>query len=117
MILEDSTYSVVKDFAGPAATFFAAMSALYYVRRQTLTAEKQAETAIDQLRYNLFERRYAIYNDIKSFLHLLLKHSNNYDFNELKIVEHYVVMDEASFFFPPDICIYIKNLKITANLL
>ncbi|MGO9235998.1 MAG: hypothetical protein ACLP4V_18720 [Methylocella sp.] len=39
-----------KDF-GP--TIIASATAAYFVRQQWKTAEKQAETAIDQLRYNL----------------------------------------------------------------
>jgi hypothetical protein len=57
-------YSFFKDFAVPISTivasFTAAFTAAYFVRQQWKTAEKQAETAIDQLRWNLFTKRYAI---------------------------------------------------------
>lgn len=54
-------YSILKDFAGPVATIIASITAAYFVRRQWLTAQQQADTALDQLRYSLFEKRYAIY--------------------------------------------------------
>lgn len=54
-------YSILKDFAGPIATIIASITAVYFVRRQWRTAQQQADTAVDQLRYSLFEKRYAIY--------------------------------------------------------
>ena len=52
-------YQLLKDFAGPVATVIAAATAAVFIRRQAKTADRQARTALDQLRYNLFERRYA----------------------------------------------------------
>jgi hypothetical protein len=55
-------YHVLKDFAGPVATIIAATVAVFFTwrlgRGQLQIARRQADTALDQLRYNLFEKRY-----------------------------------------------------------
>jgi hypothetical protein len=104
-------YSFLKDFAGPIATIIASGVAAYFVRQQWLTAEKQANTAIDQLRYNLFEKRYAIYDDVKQLLRLLLNDSHEKNFRPFDVDKHYVVMDEAMFFFSPETCLWLKSVK------
>lgn len=100
-----------KDFSGPIATVVAAIVAAYFVRQQWRTAEKQADTALDQLRYNLFEKRYAIYDDVKQLLRLLLDESYNQTFNPLQVAQHYVVMDEAMFFFSPETCAWLQSVQ------
>ena len=40
--------------------------------RQAETAAQQAKTALDQLRFNLFERRYATYQDVEKLLKTLV---------------------------------------------
>jgi hypothetical protein len=52
-------YQTFKDFAVPAATIVAAAVAAYFVRRQALTA-------LDQLRYNLSQKRFEIYEDVQA---------------------------------------------------
>lgn len=92
-------YYFFKDFAGPLATIIASVIAGYFIYRQSKTAEKQAETALDQLRYNLFEKRFAIYEDVKQLLKLLLNESHKNEFSAFDVAQHYVVMDEAIFSF------------------
>ncbi len=61
-------YQLLKDFAGPVATFIAAVSAVgvttYFARHQRRIAEKQATIAGEKLRLDLFDRRFAIFNSI-----------------------------------------------------
>jgi hypothetical protein len=104
-------YWFFKDFAGPIATVIAAGVAAYFVRQQWRTAEKQADTALDQLRYSLFEKRYAIYNDVKQLLRLLLNESHNEQFRPFDVVPHYVVMDEAIFFFSSETCAWLQSVQ------
>ena len=100
-----------KNFAGPIATIIASGVAAYFVRQQWRTAEKQADTAIDQLRYNLFEKRYAIYDNVKQLLRLLLNESHDKKFSPFEVVPHYVVMDEAIFFFSPETCAWLQSVQ------
>ena len=57
--------SFAKDFAGPLATVVAAGAAVWvtahFSSQQAETARRQAKTAKDQLRLNLFDKRYAVY--------------------------------------------------------
>jgi hypothetical protein len=61
-------YSIFKDFAGPIATIFASISALvvtaYFGWRQWQTAEKQWQTAEEKVHLDLFDRRYAVYEEL-----------------------------------------------------
>jgi hypothetical protein len=104
-------YSFFKDFAGPIATIIASATAAYFVRQQWKTAEKQAETAIDQLRYNLFTKRYAIYEDVRQLLKLLINESHKPGFDTFDVSKHYVVMDEAIFFFSAETCVWLELLQ------
>jgi hypothetical protein len=57
--------SFAKDFAGPLATVVAAGAPVWvtahFSSQQAETARRQAKTAKDQLRLNLFDKRYAVY--------------------------------------------------------
>jgi hypothetical protein len=55
--------------------------AAYFARQQWRTAQRQAETAIDQLRFNLFEKRYAIYEEVKRLIALTLNDAFNPEFD------------------------------------
>jgi hypothetical protein len=100
-------HGFLKDFAGPIATIIASAVAAYFVRQQWLTAEKQANTAIDQLRYNLLEKRYAIYDKLKQLILLLIRE----DKTPFDIVPYYAVVDEAIFFFSPETCAWLQSVK------
>jgi hypothetical protein len=104
-------YLFLKDFAGPLATIIASVTAAYFIRRQWQTAQQQADTALDQLRYNLFAKRYAIYDDVKQLLRLLLNESHKQEFRAFDVVPHYVVMDEALFFFSPETCAWLASVQ------
>jgi hypothetical protein len=104
-------YQLLKDFAGPVATVIAAATAAVFVRRQAKTADRQAETALDQLRYNLFERRYAIYQDVKDLIGLLANEAPAENFNVWRVAPHFVVIDEARFFFSDAVSDWLAVLK------
>src|SRR5271166_1108191 len=100
---------------GPIATLAAAVAASLITWRfssqQARSAKQQADTALDQLRYNLFEKRYAIYKDLQQLLKLLLNESYNEGFSAFDVAQHYLVMDEAIFFFSPETCSWLASLQ------
>jgi hypothetical protein len=114
-----SIYSILKDFAGPIATVVAALAAIvvtaHFSSQQSQTAKRQAaqqaKTAIDQLRFNLFERRYAIYQDIRQFLRTLINDSDKPDFRAFDPVPHYRVIEEARFFFSDKTCQWLEAAR------
>jgi hypothetical protein len=102
---------LVQVFLGPVATLIAATVAAYFVRAQWRTAQMQADTAIDQLRWNLFSKRYAIYDEVKKLLRLLLNDIQKPGFSAFEAMQHFVVIDEAIFFFSPETCEWLESLK------
>jgi hypothetical protein len=92
----------VQFYIGPIATIVASIVAAgitgYFGWRQMQIAKQQAATALDQLRYNLFERRYAIYKNVQELIKFLANDSFRDDFMAVNVVPHYLVMDEARFF-------------------
>ena len=69
-------YQILKDFAGPVATIIASITAAlityYFSSRQAQIAKQQADTALDQLRYNLFEKQYGIYETTKEMIKYII---------------------------------------------
>ena len=67
-------YGFFKDFAGAIATTFAAFVAAgityFFNRAQTRLAETQADVAVEKLKLDLFEKRYALYNSAKQLVPL-----------------------------------------------
>jgi hypothetical protein len=106
-------YSVLKDFAGPVATVIAAVTAAgvasYFAFQQAKTAKRQAETAIDQLRFNVFEKRYAVYREPKQFLQTLLidQSSSRREDLERQFIAN---LDEAKFLFSPKTCDWLEAI-------
>src|SRR5215468_8689136 len=92
-------YSFFKDFAAPIATVIAAITAAYFVWRPWQTAQNQAATALDQLRYNLFEKRYAIYEDARELLIWLYTECDEPNFRPQDAFPHFMVMNQAVFLF------------------
>jgi hypothetical protein len=103
-----STYEVLKDFAGPAAAVVGAIVAsvitFIFGRAQKRIAESQRDIALDKLKFDLLERRYAIYQATKQLLeHIALV--RDLDSSEPgKVRSLYITLDEARFYFPPDVC-------------
>lgn len=123
-------YDVLHDFAGPVATVIASVAAVLVTWRlgsrqvviaaqqattaelQAATARQQAATALDRLRYDLFEKRYVIYNTVREILSTVVSNaisaSTTLEIHDLAL--KFLVLDEARFFFPPDICDFLETL-------
>jgi hypothetical protein len=113
-------YSVLKDFAGPVATIFAATVAAcvaaYFARQQWKTAQQQADTAMDQLRFNLFEKRYAVYDAIRQLMALTVNQPTLPDFDQ-RFQRHSFVVDEAKFFFSSVTCEWLEIVRADCKAL
>ncbi len=100
-------YELFKDFAGPAATFVAAIAAIVVTAifnvAQLRIAKSQRNIALDKLKYDLFEKRYEIYEAAKALLEYIPFISDLQKSDATKIRSLYVKIDEARFYFPPDI--------------
>jgi hypothetical protein len=111
-----SWYQLFKDFAGPVATILAAGAAVAVTAtfswRQVQIADRQAATALDQLRYNLFEKRYAVYTAAKELIEFTL----NYSFpvsptDGVRLNRIQSTLAEARFFFSDAICGFLDTLS------
>ena len=104
----EGIYGVIKDFAQPVATVLAAFAVAFFAYRQWWTAHQQARTALDQLRNNLFDRRYEIYKTTRQLLRTLLNDTRRPGFSAFDVAQYYVVLDETIFFFPPSLCNWLS---------
>jgi hypothetical protein len=116
-------YEILKDFAGPVATIIASFTAAIITWRfaswqariaqqQADTARQQANTAFDQLRYNLFEKRFAIYNTARELIALVVNESN---VQGSDVVPLQAKLNEAEFFFSQDICDWLRKLRVVKS--
>jgi hypothetical protein len=103
-------YSILNDFSGPLATVIAAITAAYFVRRQWQTAQQQADTAKDQLRYSLFEKRYAIYVAARKAVALSFERRDE-DQMPAELNALFLHFEEARFFFPDQIYLFLDQLR------
>lgn len=110
-----STYQVLKDFAGPVAVIIAATVAAFITfsmgTAQKLIAQSQRDIALDQLKFNLLQRRYDIYQATKDLLEYIpfitdIQHSDSTKIRNLS-----VKIDEARFYFPPRICNFLHDVR------
>jgi len=119
--VESDTYAFFKDFAGSIATIFAAAVAaivtFYFNRRQTAIAASQRDIARDKLKVDLFQQRYKIYSVAKLLLEKIIVFGDRDDVvrgtNEIR--DFYVTLDEARFFFDPDVCRLLETLHDNAE--
>lgn len=107
-------YDILKDFASPIVTFFAAIVAglitITFARTQTRIAESQRDIALDKLKFDLFQKRYEIYEAAKQLLEYVPFITDLAKSDTNKIRALYVKMDEARFYFPPDICGFLNTI-------
>jgi hypothetical protein len=105
---------VLKDFAGLITALIASGVALYIACRftsiQATAAERQAAIAHDKLKYDLFEKRYKIYNEAKELITYVIDHSQRNECKDSDLNKYYAILDEAPFFFPPDVCTAFNNI-------
>jgi|ERR1041385_3135031 hypothetical protein len=99
-------YVLLKDFSGPVATAFVGLVALFITYSWN---RRQAVIALDKLKFDLFERRYAVYVAAQKMLQPFLKH----DTGILQLSEYREVMVkvyEARFFFGPNTQKYLEQM-------
>jgi hypothetical protein len=69
-------YQILKDFAGPVATIIAAATAVFVTwrlgLRQAKIAEAQADLAREQLRHDLYNRRFEIFSSIFDYYNAMI---------------------------------------------
>jgi hypothetical protein len=110
-----TTYLVLKDFAGPAAAIIGAIVAgiitFIISRGQRRIAQSQRDIALDQLKFNLLQRRYEIYQATKELLEYIPFVSDIGKSDSTKIRALSVKMDESRFYFPPDICNFLHDTR------
>lgn len=108
-------YDLIKDFASPVVTlitaFIAAGITIAFAFTQANIARSQRDIALDKLKFDLFEKRYAIYAATKQLLeHVVLIH--DLDKSEpTKIRSLYIALDESRFYFPPEICRLLSDIQ------
>ena len=56
-------------------------------------------------------KRFAIYNDVKALLRMLINDSHKVDFDNFAVTQHYVTIDEAIFFFRPELCTWLQVVQ------
>ena len=114
-------YQCTKDFAGPCATVIASIAAgfitwtfasrqVQVAKHQAAIAQQQAQTALDQLRNNLFDRRYAIYSSVQDLIRMMLNRHHEQDFGPSELAPYNVAIKEARFFFPDPVCKWLRSL-------
>jgi hypothetical protein len=107
-------YEILKDFASPVVTLIAAIVAgcitFTFARIQARIAESQRDIALDRLKFDLLQRRYAVYEATKELLEYLPFIHDLEKSNASKIRLLYIKLDEARFYFPPDICSFLKEI-------
>ena len=107
-------YAILKDFAGPVATLVAAVTAIVvttiFSRSQLLIARSQRDIAYDKLKFDLFKERSAIYKATRDLLEYVPFVTDIAKSDATKIRSLYITLDEARFFFPPDICRHLDAI-------
>ena len=103
-----------------APTFVSALAVLLSVftvllsrqiaHQQTKIAERQASTALDQLRYNLFEKMYAVYDAARDAVAIAFeKRTEDKIPNELNTL--FLRFEEVRYFFAPEIYLFLDQLR------
>jgi hypothetical protein len=111
--------SVLKDFAGPVATIFAASVAAYIALRlskgQLAIAKSQTEIARDKLKFDLFEMRYDIYTKVKELIEYTQSIHDYEKIDSTRVRALYVKLDEDRFFFDTRVIAFISEVQQTAE--
>ena len=109
-----SHYDTLKDFAGPAATAFAALVATLitgsFAIAQYRLARAQKDIALDKLKHDLFERRYKIYSAAKETIEYITTHRDTDKIDTTKIRDLRITIDEARFFFDRETREFLERL-------
>lgn len=108
-------------FAGPIATVIAAIAAVtvtaIFSYKQAKIAAAQRDIALDKLKYDVFERRYQVYAAARAFLKKVLQQHDFEKIDQPKILELRLMLDEARFFFGPNVRQYLEEMDAAAESL
>lgn len=114
-------YEIVKDFAGPVATIFAASAAVFvtthFNRKQVEISETQKNISLDKLKWDSHEERYKIYTQAKELISYV---SQQHDFEKIdnqKVRDLRVIIDEARFFFGASVRSFLGEIDKTCESL
>jgi hypothetical protein len=113
-------YQLLKDFAGPAATLIASITAIVvtalFSKSQLRIADSQRNIALDKLKHDLFQKRYEIYEAAKALLEYVPFITDVRRSDAARIRSWYVKIDEARFYFPTEICVVLSDIKDRCEL-
>jgi hypothetical protein len=90
--------------------FIAAGITVSFARTQANIAQSQRDIALDKLKFDLFEKRYAIYAATKELLEHMALVRDLEKSESTKIRSLYITLDEARFYFPSDICRLLSDI-------
>jgi hypothetical protein len=113
-------YVILKDFAGPVVTLIAASVAgaitFMFARIQVRLAKSQRDIALDKLKFDLFQKRYEIYEATKALLEYVPFVTEIEQCDATKVRSLYVKLDEARFYFPQGICAFLDDIHAHCEL-
>ncbi|MGB7037404.1 MAG: hypothetical protein WBD71_17995 [Xanthobacteraceae bacterium] len=114
-------YMIAKDFAAPVATIIAAFAAVWVTRslnlQQIEIAKAQRDISLDRLKHDLFQKRYEVYVAAKSLIEYVKRESDFKKIDSSRIRELRVILDEARFFFGPEIRSHLSEIDQTCEAL
>lgn len=102
---------------GPVATIIASIVAALFAAAQVCVATAQKDIAYEKIKLDLFEKRYEIYSATKELIEYILggKRSRIEDIDFIR--QHYITIEEARFFFEPEIQSFVRNVKAECETL
>jgi hypothetical protein len=96
-------YNFFKDFAGPLATLVAAVVALIvtycFQKIEARISSRQANIASEQLKLDMFDKRYSVYSTVKSLIEYLSRPLEFDAIDQNKVRKLLTILDEGKFFF------------------
>jgi hypothetical protein len=104
------TIENARAFVGPVATVIASIVAAVFATAQWCVAKAQKDIAYDKLKLELFEKRYAIYEAAKELIEYILQGKGGRVEDVAFMRKHYITLDEARFFFDPEIQTLLTNV-------
>lgn len=102
--------SILGPIATIIASIIAASIAAYFAWRQWSTAQQQADIALDQLRFNLFEKRYAVYAAARKAIAIGFERRDE-DHMPVELDVLFLQFEEARFFFPDQVYEFLDQLR------
>ena len=123
MLFTAASGRMISELAGPVATVLAAAAAAYVAftlgRSQTAVAKLQADiakrawqTSNERIVLDLFEKRLAIYEEIRETIKPINGSGNSGDEDFYKYCQS---IDRARYFFGPDVTNYLERLRIALS--